>query len=173
MDAEGGDGRAGAGGAAPPHPGPAEDGSLDEPHDGARDHDHPEGVDLSGVVPVRRASWREKDDGRVVVERPRPRTSGLKGLLDRVSHALSMRYIRLDETGSFAWKQIDGRSTAGEVAERMRRELGDDAEPAEERLGEFVVQLHSLHLVALPGIDPPEVVSEAAAAEAGPPDAVD
>lgn len=119
-------------------------------------------VDLMELAPVRRARWGVKDDGRVVVERPRPASRGLRGLLDRLSHALSMRYIRFDAAGSFAWQQLDGATTVRRVGARMERELeGDEGE----RVGTFVAQLHRLELVALPGVDNAETVAAAGACE--------
>lgn len=120
-------------------------------------------VDLMSLAPVRRARWGVKDDGRVVVERPRPVSRGLRGLMDRISHALSMRFIRLDAAGSFAWRQLDGTATVRQVGERMDAELeGDELHGDEgERVGTFVAQLHRLELVALPGVDDEEIVAAA------------
>jgi len=115
------------------------------------------GPTLAELAPVQRATWSENDDGRVVVERPRPRrTGGVGGLFARLSHRMSMPRIRFDATGSFVWKQLDGRRTVAEVRRRASEELGEAVEPAEERIDRFIAQLHELELVRLPGIDPPE-----------------
>jgi len=111
--------------------------------------------ELDGVVPVRLAEWEEKEDGRVVVERPKHHRSGLIGLWDRVSYALSMRFIRFDPVGSLIWKQLDGRRTVAAAAEAVRGEFGDEAEPVGERVGLFVSQLHQLELIRLPGYGSP------------------
>lgn len=112
---------------------------------------------LGELAPVHRATWSERDDGRVVIERPRPRRrGGLGGVFARLSNALSMPRIRLDAVGSFIWKQLDGSVTVAEVRQRARAELGEAVEPAEERVDRFVSQLHELELVRLPGVDPPE-----------------
>jgi len=113
----------------------------------------PAPLDLSKVAPARLASWDEKEDGRVVVTRPRPRTSGLRGLFDRLSFRLSMPRIRLDPVGSLVWRQLDGRRTVRQVCDEVRRELGDAVEPVEERVGTFVGHLFKLELVSLPGLD--------------------
>lgn len=120
-------------------------------------------VDLMSLAPLRRARWGVKDDGRVVVERPRPTSRGLRGLMDRISHALSMRFIRLDAAGSFAWRHLDGTATVRQVGERMDAELdGDELHGDEgERVGTFVAQLHRLELVVLPGVDDEETVAAA------------
>jgi hypothetical protein len=124
---------------------------------------------LASLAPVRRAAWTEKEDGRVVVERPRPRrTGGLGGLFARLSHRMSMPKIRLDAAGSFVWRQLDGSTTVAEACRRVRGEMGEAAEPAEERVGRFVAQLHELELVLLPGVDPPAEVAAAADPRIGP-----
>lgn len=129
---------------------------------------------MLGVAPVRRARWElmEEPPGRVVVDRPPPRrTGGLGGLMARISHRLSTPRIRLDDLGSFAWKRLDGATTVAQVGKAMRRELGEVAEPAEQRAATFVAQLHELELVLLPGFDPPEEVAAAVESGAGEPPA--
>ena len=127
---------------------------------------------LLDLAPVRRAEWDEPEggDGRVVVIRPRPRrTGGLRGWWARVSHRLAMPRIRLDHFGSFVWRQLDGRRRVAEVGSEMRRRFGEEAEPAEERAGRFVAQLHELELILLPGFDPGDEVEEARQRDAGRP----
>lgn len=111
--------------------------------------------DLDRLAPVRLAEWTEKDDGRVVVERPRNHRRGALGLWDRVSYAMSMRFIRFDPVGSLVWKRLDGRRTVAEVAAEVREEFGEAAEPVGRRVGLFVSQLHQLELVRLPGYAAP------------------
>jgi hypothetical protein len=112
--------------------------------------------DLSTVVPARLAAWDTKDDGRVVITRPRPETTGLRGLFDRLSHRMSMPKIRLDAVGSVVWRQLDGEHTVRQVCAAVRGELGEAVEPVEERVGTFLSHLHELELVALPGLVPAE-----------------
>jgi hypothetical protein len=54
-----------------------------------------------------------------------------------------------------------------EVHRRVRAELGEAAEPVEERVDRFVGQLHELELVLLPGVDPSEELAAAVAAPQG------
>lgn len=112
-----------------------------------------EAVNLLDVAPYRAAEWSEKGE-RVVVVRPRP-ARGIRQLGEWLSWFLSSRHLRLDEIGSFAWRQLDGARSVGEVAGVMRREFGERVEPAEERLGHFVRQLRREGLLGFPAIDPP------------------
>lgn len=109
-------------------------------------------VNLLELRPVRAAAWEEAD-GRVVVERPRPRARGLKAPVEWLSYLMSVRRIRLDPVCSHAWRQLDGSRTVEEVAARLRQEFGDAVEPAEERLGHLVRMMRDDGLLAYPGWD--------------------
>ena len=111
----------------------------------------PEGANLLELVPLRAASWTE-DDGRVVVEIPAP-SRPWREPLAWLSSKMSTKKVRLDEVGSFAWNRFDGRATVGEVAAALRERFGDRVEPAEERLGTLVRQLHRGRLIGYPGYD--------------------
>lgn len=112
----------------------------------------PLGPEALAVRPVRTAEWSERDD-RVVVERPLPPISGLRGWLARVSALTGVRRVRLDETGSFAWRRFDGATSVGEVAKALREEREEPAEDVGERLVWFVRTLRREGLVGLPGRD--------------------
>ena len=97
----------------------------------------PQPTDFWSVRPRRRLDWREADDGRCVVMRPKFGES-------RVGQWLAARLadpyyrIRLDEVGTFVWKACDGETPLAVIAERMRAQFGGRVEPAEKRLGMFV-----------------------------------
>ena len=69
------------------------------------------------------------------------------------SYALAPRKLRLDDVGSFCWRQIDSRRTALEIATALRDEFGESVEPAEERLGKFIHWLQREELVRFPELD--------------------
>lgn len=112
------------------------------------------GVNLLDLRPVRIADWSEDAEGRVVVERSSPAGGrGLAGLRARLDHWLAVPRVRLDDTGSFAWKRLDGERSVREVAGAVRERFGPDAEPVEERLGSFVRLLRRERLVRYPELD--------------------
>jgi hypothetical protein len=106
-----------------------------------------EAVNLLEVTPVRIADWEERAE-RVVVIRPRTFRRGVVGLIDRLLFLLSARLIRLDSIGSFAWTNLDGEQTVGQVAELLRERFGEEVNPAEERLGHLVRVFRREGLVA-------------------------
>lgn len=99
-------------------------------------------------MPVRCAQWSERD-GRVVLERPRPVTSGLRGLRDRLSYWMATPRIRLDELGSQVWRRIDGVATVSHIANELRSGLPDNGEQIEERLVLFLRMLANQGAVEL------------------------
>lgn len=118
-----------------------------------RRHDRLANVNLLHVTPVRVAEWEEQEDGRVVVHRPEPRTSGLRYLVDRLLFEMSTRRIRLDPVGSTAWRALDGARSVADVAALLRAEFGEDVEPVEQRVSKLVQMLRSQLLIEYPGVD--------------------
>ncbi len=107
--------------------------------------------ELLDFTPTRLAEWREVGV-RIVVERPRPTASGLKGVGQQFAYLMAARRIRLDDVGSFSWRCFDGKTSCRSVCDAMREEFGDAIEPVEERLGRFLRMLLQERLVRL---DPP------------------
>ena len=118
----------------------------------ARRKDPLEAVNLLELAPVRVASWSEVD-GRVTLERPRPRVRGPMRVLHAITTAMSVPRVRLDELGSFCWTRLDGARTVEVIAADVRDTFGDAAEPVEERLGTFVRMLRDQEFLVYPGWD--------------------
>ena len=103
---------------------------------------------LMRARPRRRLDWREADDGRCVVLRPKFGES-------RVGRWLGARVgnphyrIRLDELGTFVWKACDGETPIGDIIVRMREQFGTDVEPADERLVMFIRKMTKSRLLEL------------------------
>lgn len=113
------------------------------------------GVNLLDLTPQRLAEWTEREDGKVVVERPRPPGLGPRQWSGWLRYFMASRFIRLDRAGSLAWLFMDGQRTVSEVARALRDELGDEVEPAEERVGSLVKLLRREDLLAYPEHDRP------------------
>ena len=84
--------------------------------------------------------WKETDDGKTVVFRPRF-GQGKVGRWLETTLGLSPYRIRLDEIGTLVWKNCDGKIAAQEIANQLREQFGDKVEPAEDRLQQFITQM--------------------------------
>ena len=112
-------------------------------------------VDLLELTPMRRVPWLERDDGRVVIERPRPPIDGIGGLIRRVGWMIAPRRIRLDEIGSFAWRRLDGATKVRALAGVIRDAFPDSCDQLEERLGAHLKAMRRLRLISFPEWDEP------------------
>ncbi len=90
--------------------------------------------------------WKEAEDGRMIVFRPRF-GCGRFGLWLESLLGLRPYRIRLDEMGSLVWKNCDGRLSAQEIARKLREQFGEKVEPAEERLHHFIEQMRRARMI--------------------------
>ena len=110
-------------------------------------------VDLLEFEPVRRVPWREGENGRVIIDRPRPAIHGLNGLLANANWLITPRRIHLDDIGSFAWRRLDGATKVRALAGVMRESFPDSGDQLEERLGQYLRAMRRLRLIAFPGLE--------------------
>ena len=68
-------------------------------------------------------------------------------------HTPRVSHIRLDEYGSFLWRQMDGKRTVGQLADLMKAQFGEQAEPLYERLVKYMQILHNNHFIYFLGKD--------------------
>ena len=105
--------------------------------------------EIMACVPHRLGRWQADGDVRVVVERPKPGTRGLRGAFDHLRWLMSHPKIRLDELGSFVWKRLDGSETLAEIAAATTEAFPDRAEGMDQRLALFATALHHQGLIEL------------------------
>lgn len=68
-------------------------------------------------------------------------------------HTPRVSHIKLDEYGSFLWQQIDGKRTVGQLAQRMKAQFGDGAEPLYDRLVKYMQILRNNEFILFQGKD--------------------
>ena len=75
-----------------------------------------------------------------------------KGLMNKIAQKLlrkpKVSYIHLDEIGSCVWKHTDGEKTIYELADKVKQDLGDKAEPLYERIAKYFSILISYGFVS-------------------------
>ena len=101
------------------------------------------------LIPIRvkDQDWKEDEDGlvKIIIHR--------NGLLEKIVRPFvkspKTMTIDLDGLGSCVWKAIDGKKTVGEIAEEVKQQFGEDAEPLYERLATYVNILRNNKFVTL------------------------
>jgi hypothetical protein len=105
-------------------------------------------VNLLELTPVQRVPWETGEGGTVVVLVPKFRNEILvRWLVPHLKYPVVR--VKLDALGSFVWKLCDGKTTVGEMADRMTVEFGDTAASAQERIRKFLLTLEKSDLVNL------------------------
>ncbi|HPG38987.1 MAG TPA: PqqD family protein [bacterium] len=93
--------------------------------------------DFLELVPEHNVRWENTANGEVCLWSP------------KYTHPFMVKYllpllkkketrITLDQYGSFAWMQIDGKKNIRQIGAAMLQEFGEKIEPVEQRLGIFI-----------------------------------
>ncbi len=94
-------------------------------------------INLFDCIPETLFTWQENDEHQVVVNMPRFHVAWMQKYLIPSSKSPYIK-ITLDEFGSHAWKRIDGIITVAGIADAMVEEFGEQVQPIEERLPNFL-----------------------------------
>ena len=74
-----------------------------------------------------------------------------KGLFNtiaqKVFHRPRTTQVHLDETGSYLWPLIDGQKTVAELADRLKEQFGEKAEPLYPRIVKYFQIVESYHFI--------------------------
>mgnify|MGYP004466507929 FL=1 len=87
------------------------------------------------VVSQKIKDWKVGEDGLVTLSIEN------KGVMNTIMQKFFRKprisYVHLDETGSYIWQQLDGKTNVAGIAEAVRTHFGEKAEPLYERLLKF------------------------------------
>ena len=97
-------------------------------------------VNLLDLVPQRKVDFTVDEDGRVILVIPRFKREWLRRLFVPKRKAPNVN-VTLDQFGSRVWRQCDGATSVGRIAEQLREEFGEAVDPAHERVAVFMKQL--------------------------------
>lgn len=103
-------------------------------------------INLLHLVPVQNTKYETREDGLVVLFKPKFTNSFLvKYLLPRMKQPYYK--INLDDIGSFFWLKCDGIRTVKEIAELHKNKFQDRVEPLYDRIAQFLASLEKNHLI--------------------------
>jgi hypothetical protein len=91
-------------------------------------------------IPIQNCPWGTDEKGKVYLIREKTRNRLLKKIIGWLGRSQDF-HIHLDELGTAAWLQADGRRTILEISAVLRQALAAKIEPAETRLARFFAQL--------------------------------
>lgn len=110
-------------------------------------------INLLELVPVKNIKWEKKEDGLIVLLKPKFKHPFFKKhVLPRMKKPYFK--IKLDAVGSFVWEHCDGKKTVKEVAQRLKDEFGESAEPLYDRLALFLQSLEKNRFISFKGTFP-------------------
>jgi hypothetical protein len=95
---------------------------------------------FDSLVPVRQYRWEEQADGRITVLIPKFTGRFTRRWLMPLLARPHVR-LRLDELGSFVWRELDGDTTVGGLVARVHGRFGGEPADARARVSSFVRQL--------------------------------
>jgi len=98
---------------------------------------------LLELVPERIAQWVE-EDGRIVLLKPKVKSARVRKFMVRPNYR-----VKLDDYGSWVWKNIDDARSVEEIGGILRDKYGESIEPLYERLGDFLSILEENGLIRL------------------------
>ena len=81
-------------------------------------------------------TWDAAEDGLVTIHMVH--RGFYAWVAQRFFHRPRVSHIALDAMGSFLFRHIDGQRTVGQLAELVREEFGQDAEPLYDRLVQYM-----------------------------------
>ena len=95
--------------------------------------------------------WSEDEEGIVTIHMVH--CGFYAAIAQKFFHTPRVSHIKLDEYGSFLWKELDGWRTVGQLAQRMKEQFGDKAEPLYDRLVHYMQILHNNKFILFQGKD--------------------
>jgi hypothetical protein len=95
---------------------------------------------LDDLRPVRARRWTSGEEDRVTVLIPKFTNRWLVRWLVPLLAKPEVR-LRLDDTGSFVWRQCNGSMTVRQIADTVREHFGGEPEPTLERVVQFMRRL--------------------------------
>jgi hypothetical protein len=87
-------------------------------------------------IPVVKSDWDDGENGLVTVHMVH--RGFYAWVAQKFFHRPRVSHIDLDTLGSFVFRHIDGQRTVGDLAELVKAEFGEAAEPLYDRLVQYL-----------------------------------
>lgn len=98
------------------------------------------------LTPVHLMKYSSDENNFVTIHIPKFTSQlGKKFIMPRLKNPYIK--LKLDELGSAAWLEIDGKKKVFQIAENLTKKYGQKIHPVEERLTKFLTQLYEQRLI--------------------------
>lgn len=91
-------------------------------------------------IPIRQVRWEEKDDGRVVLLKPKFKREWLTRFTRRMGRKPDIK-ISLDEYGSLVWLACDGRQSVWQICQALQSHMKKPDDSLPQRTMQFFQSL--------------------------------
>ncbi|HEX9975501.1 MAG TPA: PqqD family protein [bacterium] len=109
-------------------------------------------ANLLDLIPEQKIKFKESEDGVITLLKPKfENTFLVKYFLPRIRKPNFK--IKLDQFGSFVWKQCDGNNTVAQIANLLQEHFKEDIEPVYDRLALFMQSLANYNFIAYKTFD--------------------
>jgi hypothetical protein len=103
-------------------------------------------ADWLQLTPFKLYDAEERGEGLVTVLIPRTKSKAVKKYFGKYLKSEFIK-IDLDKFGSAVWKEIDGQKKVIDIAELLKKQFGEEIEPAHQRLVTFIFQMYQTKLI--------------------------
>jgi hypothetical protein len=91
--------------------------------------------------------YRTNPEGLIEIKVPKFKSNFGKSFLNLINKENTF-YAKMDNIGSFVWKEIDGKKSVKKILENLKKEFPKQ-EKIDQRLYLFLQQMHNLHYIEL------------------------
>jgi len=110
-------------------------------------------VNLLDLIPIKIMKSQENDDGTITIFKPKFRNKFMVKYIMPKLKSPDFK-VKLDEFGSFVWKQIDGARTVEEIGFELKDSFKENIEPVYERLSVYFQTLLRYKFIEYKNYDP-------------------
>lgn len=105
-------------------------------------------INYLDLIPQRAETLRwHTDEATGLITLEVENTGVFHTIAQKVFHKPRTTQVHLDETGSYLWPLIDGRKTVAQLADCMKQQFGEKAEPLYPRIIKYFQIVESYHFI--------------------------
>ena len=100
------------------------------------------------TIPVKNCDFVENRNGNFVLKTPKSNNPILQKIISAISKSPYFKF-KLDDQGSFIWKNCDGKNSVDQICILLEQEFGNAVKPTADRTIQFLQHLYQQRLIKL------------------------